>query len=94
MRNKPTTTVTVYTKTNCRQCVATKRWLTQRDIEFAEVDLLANEKDLEAAKSLGYQEAPIIIVGRGTPGDEVHWSGFNPNKLTEHLSTTNIEKSN
>lgn len=83
-------TVTVYSKDNCRQCDATKRWLRQREIEFAEIDLVADENALEAAKSLGYQEAPVVIVGFGAPGDEQHWSGFNPEELNKHLSTESI----
>lgn len=80
------TTVTVYSKSNCRQCDATKRWLKQRDVTFSEIDLTADEKNLEAAKALGYQEAPVVVVGFGTPGDEAHWSGFDPNELNKHFT--------
>ena len=80
-------TVTVSTKDDCRQCVMTKKWLTARSIEFAEVDILADPKDLEAAKSLGFGSAPVVIVSSGVPGDDVAWAGFNPSKLTEHLTT-------
>ena len=92
--NTKTPTVTVYTKTNCRQCVATKSWLTNRDIQFSEVDILADPKNLEAAKSLGLASAPVVVVSFGTPKDDVAWAGFNPNKLIEHLNMTNTEKSN
>ena len=83
----PKKTVTVYTKDDCRQCVATKKWLTARSIEFAEVDILDDPKDLEAAKELGFLAAPVVVVSFGTPKDDVYWAGFNPSKLTEHVTT-------
>ena len=92
-----TPTVTVYTKDDCRQCVATKAWLTKRDIPFSEVDILKDPKNLEAAKSLGLGSAPVVVVSFGNPLDDVAWAGFNPNKLGTYLgakhATTN-EKSN
>lgn len=86
MSTTPTPTVTVYTKDHCRQCDATKRWLTSREVQFVEVDFLADVKNVEAAKALGYQEAPVVVVGFGVIGDEVHWSGFNPTELGKHLA--------
>ena len=83
----PKKTVTVYTKEDCRQCVATKKWLAARSIEFAEVDILDDPKDREAAKELGFLAAPVVIVSSGIPGDDVAWAGFNPSKLAEHLTT-------
>jgi len=91
-------TVTVYTKDDCRQCVMTKQWLTKRAVEFAEVDILKDPLDLEAAKSLGLAAAPVVIVSFGTPIEDVAWAGFNPTKLNAYLgaipATTNTEKSN
>jgi glutaredoxin-like protein NrdH len=80
----PTRTVRVYTKPNCQACDATKRWLTNRDIPF-EVDDITTEENLAAAKALGHQQAPVVIVSNGTPGDEVSWSGLNPFELEKHL---------
>ena len=78
-------TVTVYTKDHCSQCVMTKKWLTKRDIEFAEVDILEDPMDLAAAKELGLMAAPVVVVSFGVPGDDEAWSGFNPIKLGQHL---------
>lgn len=66
--------VTVYTKDDCRQCDATKRWLETRDIPFT-VEDLTEPGNLAAAKELGHMQAPVIIVGNH------HWSGFNPTEL-------------
>ncbi|WP_241972822.1 glutaredoxin family protein [Cryobacterium cryoconiti] len=88
MTDTLTPTVTVYSKDDCRQCDATKRWLAARDVPFTVVDFLADEKNIEAAKALGYQEAPVVVVSFGVIGDEVHWSGFNPIELGKYLSVT------
>ncbi|WIE55389.1 glutaredoxin domain-containing protein [Curtobacterium sp. MCBD17_003] len=76
--------VIVYTKPNCQACDATKRWLKQHDVEF-DVGDITTEGNTAAAKELGHQQAPVVIVSNGTPGDEVHWSGFDPMSLSEHL---------
>jgi glutaredoxin-like protein NrdH len=78
-------TVTVYTKDHCSQCVMTKKWLTKRNIEFAEVDILEDPMDLAAAKELGLMAAPVVVVSFGIPGDDEAWSGFNPIKLGQYL---------
>lgn len=72
--------ITVYSKPNCQQCTATKRWLTQHGVEFTEDDI-TTEDNLAAAKALGYQEAPVVIVSSEGVGSESHWSGFRPDKL-------------
>jgi len=53
----------------------------RKGIEAVKVEL---EKDPEAMayiKSLGYSEAPVIVV---TEGDEVvdHWSGFSEDRIS------------
>lgn len=77
-------TITVYTTPDCRQCKMTKAWLTGKGIPFNTVDLSESPGDLEAVRALGYQAAPVIIVSKGDPRNEVHWYGFNPDLLTEH----------
>lgn len=77
-------TIRVYSKPNCQACNNTKRWLKNRDIPFTEEDI-TTEGNVAAAKALGYQEAPVVIVSKGTPGDEVHWSGFNPIALEKNI---------
>ncbi|RWZ49575.1 glutaredoxin-like protein NrdH [Labedella phragmitis] len=69
--------ITVYTKPSCVQCTATYRALDSKGIEYEVFDLSADEKALEAVKSLGYLQAPVVIA------DEDHWSGFRPDKIEE-----------
>ena len=67
--------VTVYTLQACVQCDSTKRVLTKNNVEYTVVDLTQDEGAMEMVKELGYNAAPVVVVG-----DE-HWSGFRPDKL-------------
>ena len=68
--------VTVYTKPDCVQCDATKRWLTKNDIPFETKDLSESEDLLKLFISKGFMAAPIVETDvLGT------WSGFRVSKL-------------
>ena len=77
--------IRVYTSPQCQQCNAVKRWLTQRNVPFATVDISLDENAvaLAALKALGYTQAPVVFVGAGATPD-VHWYGFNTNLLALH----------
>jgi glutaredoxin-like protein NrdH len=75
--------ITVYSlpASICVKCRAVEISMRRKGIEAVKVEL---EKDPEAMayiKSLGYSEAPVIVV---TEGDEVvdHWSGFSEDKIS------------
>ena len=74
------TVVTVYSKPDCVQCTATKRYLMTNHIPFEEKDAL-EEGNNEAIKYLGYMSAPVVVVAKNGPGSEEHWYGFNKAKL-------------
>lgn len=69
-------TITVYSTNHCGQCLATKRALESRGVNFGEVDL-----DVDSAarafvmQQLGYRQAPVVVT------DSDHWSGFRPDKI-------------
>ncbi|WP_157156966.1 MULTISPECIES: glutaredoxin-like protein NrdH [unclassified Diaminobutyricimonas] len=69
--------ITVYTKPSCVQCTATYRALDSKGIEYEVLDVSTDEQALEAVKSLGYMQAPVVIT------DDDHWSGFRPDKINE-----------
>lgn len=73
------TLITVYSKSNCPQCDATKRKLKQLGKPFVEVDL---DVDAEARRyvteELGYRQAPVVVVNH-----ELHWSGYMPAHLAK-----------
>ena len=68
--------VVVYSKPHCQQCTATKRRLRAKGVEFESLSLL-DEGNLAAAKALGHQEAPVVVVGKQS------WSGFRPDLIDE-----------
>lgn len=70
-------TVTVYSKPACGQCIATERALKTNGIEFTKVDMSKDESALEMVKGLGYQQAPVVIIGDA----QDHWSGFRIDKI-------------
>lgn len=68
--------VTVYVKPACVQCNATKRALDKHAIGYECVDLAADDNARDYVMSLGYLEAPVIVVS-----DEEHWSGYRPDRI-------------
>lgn len=74
--------VTVYTlpKSVCVKCRATELSMKHKGIEAVTVRVDEHPEAMEYVKSLGYTEAPVVVI---TEGDEVvdHWSGFSENKI-------------
>ncbi|MFT4147985.1 MAG: glutaredoxin-like protein NrdH [Micrococcaceae bacterium] len=68
--------ITVYSKPACVQCNATYRALDKKGIEYNVVDMSEDAQALEMVKSLGYQQAPVVVT------DNDHWSGFRPDKIS------------
>jgi len=66
---------TVYTKPNCVQCDATKRYLDRSGIKYDTVDITKEPEALEMILGMGFSAAPVVISDSG------NWSGFQPDKL-------------
>lgn len=69
--------VTVYSTPRCVQCSATYRELDKHKIDYRVVDLTADAEAMNLVKSLGYSQAPIVMV------EEKHWSGFRPDLISQ-----------
>lgn len=67
----------VYTKTNCKQCEFTKKYLSRMGIEYKAINIEDDETAKQAVQALGYQAVPVVFV------DGKHWYGFQPDKLAE-----------
>lgn len=67
--------ITVYSKPNCVQCVATYRALDKLGLEYAIVDVSSDAEALNYVVSLGHQQAPVVVAGGQ------HWSGYRPERL-------------
>ncbi|WP_419708029.1 glutaredoxin-like protein NrdH [Promicromonospora sp. NFX87] len=69
--------VTVYTKSPCVQCDATKKLLDRIGVDYTPVDLDANPEALAQLKNLGYLGAPVVVT------DHDSWAGFQPDKVRQ-----------
>jgi glutaredoxin-like protein NrdH len=74
------TTITVYTKPACQQCKATFRALDKAGVSYRSVDVTEDPDAHDYVKSLGYLQAPVVVVDTAATD---HWSGFRLDKLRE-----------
>lgn len=78
--------ITVYSKPRCPQCTATYRKLKALGLPFNSIDVTEDVDALAFIRTLGYQQAPVVVVCEGEgegEGEDIkkHWSGFRPDLL-------------
>lgn len=74
--------IVVYSKPSCVQCNATYRALDATGIPYKVVDLTRDENAYHYVTSMGYQQAPVVVVPMDYEvGGGTHWSGFDPDKI-------------
>lgn len=69
--------ITVYSKPNCAQCIATQKFLDNKGLEYKKVDVSEDTEAFNKVKNLGYQSLPVVEVS-----NDLHWSGFRPDKIS------------
>ncbi|UQS82233.1 glutaredoxin-like protein NrdH [Bombilactobacillus folatiphilus] len=69
-------TALIYTKNGCMQCKMTKRFLTEHQIDFQEVNINQQPESLATLKQQGFQSVPIVIADGVQP-----IVGFRPDEL-------------
>ena len=67
--------VKVYSKNNCMQCKMTKRYLTENQISFEEINIDNEPEALGFLKDQGFQRVPVIFGGQQAI------IGFRPDQL-------------
>ncbi|SDZ56543.1 glutaredoxin domain-containing protein [Herbiconiux ginsengi] len=67
--------VTVYGRSDCAQCTATKRTLEIKEVEHVYLDVEQFPDVCDYLRSLGHQQLPVVIAG------PAHWSGFRPDLI-------------
>lgn len=72
--------INVYSKPRCPQCTATYRKLKALGLSFNSIDVTEDADALAFIRTLGYQQAPVVVVYEGK-GIKKHWSGFRPDLL-------------
>lgn len=76
--------ITVYTKPNCVQCTATKRWLSRRQVPYEEIAVDESPAILEEARQAGIGQAPIVRLSDQNEQTLAMWGGFNPTLLNKY----------
>ena len=69
--------IKIYSKPNCIKCEMTKRYLTDKGVQFTEVDVLEDTEALQILIDEGYSELPVVNIN-----GEFH-TGFQPNLLAK-----------
>lgn len=67
--------ITIYTRTNCVQCHATKRVLESRGYQFEMVDLDYQPEKADELRAMGFRQLPVVV----TP--QTSWCGFRPDMI-------------
>lgn len=82
-----TLTITVYSRPPelCRACWATERRLNARKVSYTKVLVDEDDSAKEFVATMGYTQAPVVVVTdeRGAVVD--HWSGFSEKKIESLL---------
>lgn len=78
--------ITIYSTPTCPYCKLAKEFLTEKKIEFTDIDVAADQKAAEEMiHKSGQMGVPVIIVEKD--GKEEVMVGFDQAKLTELLET-------
>lgn len=71
--------ITVYSKPNCMQCMFTKKFLDENNIEYKLIDVTQDDAALELIKEHKHLGVPVVSINNFA----VSWSGFQPDRLEE-----------
>lgn len=69
--------ITVYSKNNCMQCKMVKKWLSEHDIAFNEINVDEQPDYVQTVIDLGFHATPVVTKGA------VAFSGFRPSELAK-----------
>lgn len=73
--------VTVYTKTGCMQCQATKTLMDRLGIEYNLIDISNNTGITAFLQREGHKSLPVVFVDHDEDTDS--WCGFRPNLIKQ-----------
>jgi glutaredoxin-like protein NrdH len=76
--------ITVYSKPACPGCKGTKHYLDKAGLSYTEVDITADPEAAAVVAELGYQQAPVVVVG-----DE-SWSGLRIDRIQALANTPGL----
>lgn len=70
--------ITVYTRSECQPCRATKRKLVKEGLTYNEIDVTHDSYRCDNLQAAGWRELPVVIVANA--GVE-SWSGYRPDLI-------------
>lgn len=85
-KNNHMKTVKIYSTPSCGYCRMEKEWLSEKGVEYTDVDIAADQE--EAAKMVektGQMGVPVTVISEAGK-DDVVITGFDQGQLMEHLS--------
>lgn len=71
--------ITLYSKDNCQQCMATKRSFDRLGITYIEINVDHDQSARERLIAWGIRQAPVVDVD--TPTHKQRWSGYKPDTI-------------
>lgn len=72
--------ITVYTRSECQPCRATKRKLVKEGLTYREVDITLDDHAQGVLRSEGFRELPVVYVEYDDVLDSA-WSGYRPDLI-------------
>lgn len=72
--------ITVYSKPNCMQCLFTKNWLTNNNIDYEEINVEDSQTYIDLLKHYGFSALPVVAIDNNLDNA---WHGFNVDRLNE-----------
>ena len=72
--------IKVYSKPDCMPCKMTKKFLSDHDIPFEEINVEENEAALELIRFHGYRSLPVVTTNDSF---DFSWCGFRIDRLEE-----------
>lgn len=83
--------IKVFTTTQCVRCTTTKRWLTNRGIEFEVIDVTDKPELIDSIRQLATDRQiapimPLVEVHDSMESEPVQWFDFRVDLLAEHCT--------
>ena len=69
--------IKIYSKPNCMACNFSKKYLTDKGIQFEEIDVFEDAEALAMLRDKGFSQMPVVSIE-----GEFH-TGFQPNLLAK-----------
>lgn len=73
--------ITVFTKSACQACEATKKALDRAGLDYDVIDVSDNLARQQALRECGFRQMPVVEVSNGE--DYRSWEGFRPDLIKQ-----------